>query len=238
MLNCFSRVWLFATPWTVACQAPLCMEILQGRTLEWVTRPSSRGSSWPRDWTHVSHGSCFAGGFFTTEPPGKPEADLDESNLTTNDVSSWRVLCCEGCPVQCRMVASLYPLHTSGTTLHMVTAKNVPRHCKMVPGGKISRFRSAGSEVPSKGKCWLHEGQRRSCGGKGGLVDFEGESEVSWEKAGFFGTFQIEGNPGRGSEGQEAWLTLWLRFTGEQLNSGGTEQALFVCLESIFIFKK
>ena len=29
----------------------------------------SRGSSWPRGWTQVS---CFAGGFFTTEPPGKP----------------------------------------------------------------------------------------------------------------------------------------------------------------------
>ena len=25
-VNCFSRVWLFATPWTVACQAPLSME--------------------------------------------------------------------------------------------------------------------------------------------------------------------------------------------------------------------
>ena len=26
MLNCFSRVWLFATPWTVTCQAPLSTE--------------------------------------------------------------------------------------------------------------------------------------------------------------------------------------------------------------------
>ena len=25
MLNCFSRVWLFATPWTVTCRAPLSM---------------------------------------------------------------------------------------------------------------------------------------------------------------------------------------------------------------------
>ena len=25
VLSCFSRVWLFATPWTVACQAPLSM---------------------------------------------------------------------------------------------------------------------------------------------------------------------------------------------------------------------
>ena len=31
--------------------------------------PSSRASSQPRNQTQVSH---FAGGFFTTEPPGKP----------------------------------------------------------------------------------------------------------------------------------------------------------------------
>ena len=30
---------------------------------------SSSGSSWSRDRTHVS---CITGGFFTTEPPGKP----------------------------------------------------------------------------------------------------------------------------------------------------------------------
>ena len=29
--------------------------ILQARILEWVAMPSSRGSSWPRDWTHVSY---------------------------------------------------------------------------------------------------------------------------------------------------------------------------------------
>ena len=32
--------------------------ILQARILEWVAIPYSRGSSWPRDWTHVS---CIAG---------------------------------------------------------------------------------------------------------------------------------------------------------------------------------
>ena len=36
--------------------------ILQARILEWVAIPSSRGSSWPRDWTHIS---CTAGRFFT-----------------------------------------------------------------------------------------------------------------------------------------------------------------------------
>ena len=36
--------------------------ILQARILEWVVIPSSRGSSWPRDRTSISH---IAGRFFT-----------------------------------------------------------------------------------------------------------------------------------------------------------------------------
>ena len=56
-----SHVWLFASPWTVARQAPLSMGILQARILEWVAMPSSRGSSPPRHWTQVSR---IAGGFF------------------------------------------------------------------------------------------------------------------------------------------------------------------------------
>ena len=38
----FSCVQLFATLWAVAQQAPLSMEILQARLLEWVAMPSSR----------------------------------------------------------------------------------------------------------------------------------------------------------------------------------------------------
>ena len=34
-------------PWTVARQAPLSIEILQARILEWVAMPFSRGSSNP-----------------------------------------------------------------------------------------------------------------------------------------------------------------------------------------------
>ena len=54
----FSHVQLFATPWTVAWQAPLSMGILQARIQEWVAMPSSRGSSQPRDGTCVSYVSC------------------------------------------------------------------------------------------------------------------------------------------------------------------------------------
>ena len=33
--------------------------ILQARILEWIVMPSSRGSFWPRDRTHVSYVSCI-----------------------------------------------------------------------------------------------------------------------------------------------------------------------------------
>ena len=50
------------TPWTIACQAPLPMRILQARILEWVAVPSSRESSQSRDRMQVSH---IAGRSFT-----------------------------------------------------------------------------------------------------------------------------------------------------------------------------
>ena len=57
MLSHFSQIWLFVTLWTVALQAPLSVGFSKARILEWVAKLSSRGSSWPRDWTHVS--LCF-----------------------------------------------------------------------------------------------------------------------------------------------------------------------------------
>ena len=46
------------TPWTVALQF-LCLRSSPARILEWVTISYSRGSSQPRDWTHVSCISCI-----------------------------------------------------------------------------------------------------------------------------------------------------------------------------------
>ena len=48
--------------------------ILQARIRKWVAvsgTPFSRGSSQPRDQSRVSCGSCIAGRFFTTKPPGE-----------------------------------------------------------------------------------------------------------------------------------------------------------------------
>ena len=62
-------VFLFATPWSVAYQAPPSLGIFQARILQWVAISFSRVSSWPRDQTRVS---CITGRFFTTEPLRKP----------------------------------------------------------------------------------------------------------------------------------------------------------------------
>ena len=46
--------------------------ILQASILEWIARPTSMGSSRPRDWTCGFCGSYIAGRLFTAEPRGKP----------------------------------------------------------------------------------------------------------------------------------------------------------------------
>ena len=40
--------------------------ILQARIMEWAAMPSSRGSSQPRDQTHISYVSCISRQVFTT----------------------------------------------------------------------------------------------------------------------------------------------------------------------------
>ena len=54
-----SHVRLFATPLSVAPEAPLSMGVLQARILEWVAIPSSRSSSQPKDRTRISFVSCI-----------------------------------------------------------------------------------------------------------------------------------------------------------------------------------
>ena len=57
-----ARLCLFVIPLDCSPPGSSVHGILQVRTLEWVAISSSRGSSWPRDWTQVS---CIAGRFST-----------------------------------------------------------------------------------------------------------------------------------------------------------------------------
>ena len=54
-----SHVWLFATPMDCSPPGSSIHGILQARILEWVAITSSRGSSQPRDQTHVPCISCI-----------------------------------------------------------------------------------------------------------------------------------------------------------------------------------
>ena len=93
-----SHVRLFATPWTVARQAPLFMGfsrqeywrapgssvhgISQERILEWVAISSSQRFFQPRNQICISCVSCTASEFFTTELLnwGRPVSALDFGN--------------------------------------------------------------------------------------------------------------------------------------------------------------
>ena len=63
--------------------------IFQTSILEWVAMPYSRGSSQPRDQTHVSHVSYFAGRFLTAEPPGKPLYGWFEALKRDTEILFW-----------------------------------------------------------------------------------------------------------------------------------------------------
>ena len=60
--------------------------ILQARTVEWVSMPSSRRSSQPRDRTCLLQ-LLIAGRFFTTEPLGKPKLIYHAFSKAVNGTS-------------------------------------------------------------------------------------------------------------------------------------------------------
>ena len=64
------------TPWTVACQGSSVLGILQARILEHITSPFSKGSSWPRDQTHVSCVSCIGRQILYRWVTGEAHADI------------------------------------------------------------------------------------------------------------------------------------------------------------------
>ena len=72
--------------------------ILWARIRKWVAMPSSRGSSWPKDWTRVSYVSRIAGRFFAHW------AIAEASNQTLR----WLNIYCPPCPLSYHERASSY----------------------------------------------------------------------------------------------------------------------------------
>ena len=122
-----SWVWLYVTPWSIACQAPLPMEFSRQEYWRGLPFPPSGGSSQPRDWTCICCVSSFADRFFmassTWEAPinlrrtyknGKteiwPECDslLSPTSLPNPLLRSVQIF---------PAVASFPPRHTDGGSL-------------------------------------------------------------------------------------------------------------------------
>ena len=68
-------VRLFATPWTVAHQAPLSVRFPKQESWSGLPFLPPRGSSRPRDWTRVS---CIGRWILYTEPPESPQLGVRE----------------------------------------------------------------------------------------------------------------------------------------------------------------
>ena len=66
------------------------MGILQARLLQWVAISFSRGSSWPRDQTHVS---LILGEFITPELPGKSFPQLQKYKYQAFTDLPNRIIC-------------------------------------------------------------------------------------------------------------------------------------------------
>ena len=76
VLSRFSHVWV-CNPMDHSLPGSSVHGLLQARILEWITMPSSRKSSRPRDWTCIFCVSCIAGRFFSAESPGKLPRQLN-----------------------------------------------------------------------------------------------------------------------------------------------------------------
>ena len=75
----FSVMSNSATPWTIACQAPLFMEF--SRQEYWRGLPASSPEDLPHPGIEPASppSPALAGGFFTTVPPGKPAYTIPRS---------------------------------------------------------------------------------------------------------------------------------------------------------------
>ena len=85
----FSHVLLFCEPMDYSLPGFSVHGVSQARILEWVAISLSRGSSWPRNWTHIS---CIDRWILCHEPPGKFIYHfcvlLNTEDITTIDINS------------------------------------------------------------------------------------------------------------------------------------------------------
>ena len=97
MLNHFSRVWFFVIVRTVAPLGSSVHGDTPGKNTGVDYHTLLQGIFPPRDWTHISCGSCIASRFFTTEPLKKSSYFIVVYNSQSSPLSILFSECpCEG----------------------------------------------------------------------------------------------------------------------------------------------
>ena len=100
--------------------------ILQVRILEWVAISSSRGSSGPRDQTHICCGSCIAGRFFTTEPLGNLPPLLVNISKILSTKQLKLIFLSELAYVSPASLCSLFPRHSGRSLKPLIYLFSIP----------------------------------------------------------------------------------------------------------------
>ena len=77
-----THVWFFATPWPVACQAPLSMEFFRQEYWSGLPFPSPEDLPDPGIKPVSLVSAALASRFLTTEPPGKPKATILQCGIS------------------------------------------------------------------------------------------------------------------------------------------------------------
>ena len=121
-----SRVWLRATPWTIARQAALPMGFPSKDTGVGCHFLRSSGSSWARDQTHNSVSPASAGGFFTTS------AILEKAMAPHSSTLDWKIPWMEE-PGRLQSVGSLRVRHDWATSLSLFTFMHWRRKWQPIP---------------------------------------------------------------------------------------------------------
>ena len=87
MHQSLSHVLLFEIPWTVALQAPLSMKCPREEYWSRLPFPTPGYLPYPGIKPESLVSPALAGGFFTTEPPGKPMVHLKLTQYYVNYIS-------------------------------------------------------------------------------------------------------------------------------------------------------
>ena len=126
-LRGFSRVRVFATPWTVARQAPLSMGFSGQEEWSGLPRPLPGDLPHPGIKPTCPVSAALAGGFFTFVPAGKPVLDHTVA-LFLSFLRTLRALPHGGCThfFPTRTVGGLPLLHTFSSICHFSPFRRWP----------------------------------------------------------------------------------------------------------------